>query len=223
WKWAIEGKGLEQSCVDTRVAKGYALAFAVNPRGADHLHTETFAELGLSEEGKELIKKITDSDKFIDFTSNEKRAEIVRWHEDCYAASDALGFCAFTTTALYGLTPKMMAEMWSAAIGEEVSEEELMKAGRRMVTLEKAFNVLCGATRSDDRLPWRIMNEGVKDRVGEDSMVTSQEELDKMLDEYYTLHSWDLKTSWPTRTVLKNLDLDFVIEEFEKRQKLLPI
>ncbi|GAG86265.1 unnamed protein product, partial [marine sediment metagenome] len=34
WKWAVEGKGLEQSGVDTRVAKGYALAFAVNPRGA---------------------------------------------------------------------------------------------------------------------------------------------------------------------------------------------
>jgi aldehyde:ferredoxin oxidoreductase len=219
WKWAIEGKGLEQSCVDTRVAKGYALAFAVNPRGVDHLHTETWAELGLSEEARDLIKKITGCGKFIEYTKIDKRAEIVRWHEDCFAISDALGFCAFTTTALYGLTPKMMAEMWSTAIGEDVSEEELMKAGRRIITLEKAYNVRCGATRSEDKLPWRIMNEGVKDRVGEDSMVTSQKELDIMLNEYYKLHGWDLKTSWPTGEVLEELDLDFVIKEFEKKNK----
>ncbi|HOF02609.1 MAG TPA: aldehyde ferredoxin oxidoreductase family protein [Atribacterota bacterium] len=220
WKWAIEAKGLEQSCVDTRVAKGYALAFAVNPRGADHLHTETFAELGLSEEGRELIKRIMGSDKFIGPTTTVKRAAIVRWHEDCYAASDALGFCVFTNTALYGLTPKMMAEMWSIAIGEDVSEEELMEAGRRIITLEKAYNVRCGATRSEDTLPWRIMNEGVKDREGRDFIVTSQKELDEMLDEYYKLHGWDLKTSWPTRKVLEKLDLGFIVEEFRGKEKL---
>ena len=34
WKWAIQSKGLEQSAVDTRAAKSYALAFAVNPARA---------------------------------------------------------------------------------------------------------------------------------------------------------------------------------------------
>ena len=220
WKWAMEGKGLEHSGVDTRVAKGYALAFAVNPRGVDHLHTETWAELGLSEEARDLIKKITGSGKFIECTKIDKRAEIVRWHEDCFAVSDALGFCAFTTTALYGLTPKMMAEMWSVAIGEEVSEEELMKAGRRIVTLEKSYNVRCGANRSDDKLPWRIMNEGAKDRHTEDFMVTTQKELDKMLDGYYELHGWELNTSWPTRKTLEKLGLNFVAGELEKVRKL---
>lgn len=38
WKWAIEAKGLEQSRVETRNAKGYALSFATNPRGPDHLY-----------------------------------------------------------------------------------------------------------------------------------------------------------------------------------------
>lgn len=218
-KFAIEAKGLEQSNVNTRIAKGYALAFAVNPRGADHLHTETMAEFGLSNEARQLIKKITNSNKFIEHTSTEKRAEIVRWHEDCFAITDALGFCAFITTGQYGLTPKMMAEMWSVAIGEEVSEEELMKAGRRIVTLEKSYNVRCGATRSDDKLPWRIMNEGARDRLGENFMVTTQKELDKMLDEYYELHGWDLKTSWPTKGVLEELDLGFVAAELAEKDK----
>jgi len=217
WKWAVEAKGLEQSRVDTRVAKSYALAFAVNPRGPDHLHTETFAELGLSEEGRQLVKKLTENEEFIEATSTEKRAKIVRWHEDCYAVCDALGFCVFTSTALYGLKPKMIADMWSIATNEEISEEEIMRAGRRMVTLEKAYNVRCGATRSDDRLPWRTMNEDTGDRPSKEFMANTPKVLDEMLDRYYELHGWDLKTSWPTREVLKDLGLEFVIEDLEKK------
>jgi len=220
YKWAIEGKGLEQSGVNTRMAKGYALAFAVNPRGADHLHTETFAELGFSEEGRELIKKITKSETFIDPTTTNKRAEIVRWHEDCFAVTDAMGLCAFTTTALYGITPSMIAELWSLAIGKKVTEEELMEAGRRIINLEKAYNVRCGASRKDDRLPWRLMNEDTDDHTMNRNMTNSKEELDLMLDEYYKLHKWDVKSGRPTKEALEELGLNFVVEELMEKGKL---
>ena len=54
----------------------------------------------------------------------------------------------------------------------------------------------------------------------EDFMANTQEELDKMLDEYYKLHGWDLKTSWPTRKTLEKLGLNFVGEELGKKGKL---
>jgi aldehyde:ferredoxin oxidoreductase len=38
--------------------------------------------------------------------------------------------------------------------------------------------------------------------------VTSKKWLDEMLDRYYTLHGWDLDTSWPTPTTLEKLGLD---------------
>jgi aldehyde:ferredoxin oxidoreductase len=41
------------------------------------------------------------------------------------------------------------------------------------------------------------------------------EELNGMLDEYYGLHGWDKKTSWPTVAVLKELNLDEQIEALE--------
>jgi aldehyde:ferredoxin oxidoreductase len=211
YQWAIEGKGLEQSRVDTRNAKSYALAFAVNPRGADHLHTETFAEFGLSDEARATIARITGDAKYASPYLTEKRAEIVRWHEDVYAVTDALGFCAFTSTALYGVKPDNMAEFLSAALGEPVTEEEIMTLGRRIVTLEKAFNVREGATRADDRLPWRLMHEPAGRAKGEGC--NSQEELDGMLDRYYELHGWDKKTSWPRRTVLADLGLPEVVSE----------
>jgi aldehyde:ferredoxin oxidoreductase len=206
WKWAVQAKGLEQSGVETRSAKGYALAFAVNPRGPDHLMTETFAELAASPEAVNLIKDITGDAKYATPYLTEKRAEIVRWHEDAYAATDALGFCAFSSTAAYAVNPANMTAMFNASTGSDLTTEALMEAGRRIVTLERCFNVREGARRRDDKLPWRLMNEAVKTgpRAG---AINSQAELDGMLDEYYDLHGWDRATSVPTEATLRRLGL----------------
>ncbi|NIM95341.1 MAG: aldehyde ferredoxin oxidoreductase [Anaerolineales bacterium] len=206
YQWAIEAKGLEQSAVDTRMAKGYALAFAVNPRGPDHLMTETFAEFGLSKEARDVIRKITGDKKYADPTLTEKRAEIVRWHEDVYAATEALGFCVFTSTAAFAVNPENMSQLFSMGLGEKFTEAQLMEGGRRIVTVERCFNVREGATRMDDRLPWRMMNEKVPDGPNE-GMITDQAMLDQLLDDYYAMHGWDPNTAVPLETTLKDLEM----------------
>jgi aldehyde:ferredoxin oxidoreductase len=205
--WAIQAKGLEQSAVDTRAAKSYALAFAVNPRGPDHLMTETFAEFGFTEEARNVIRKITGDEKYADPHLTDKRAEIVRWHEDVYAASEALGFCVFTSTAAFAVNPANMAELFGLALGIPFNEDQLMLAGRRTVTIERCFNAREGARREDDRLPWRMMNEKVPsgDNAG---MITDKEMLDQLLDQYYTLHGWDESTGIPRIATLQALELD---------------
>jgi aldehyde:ferredoxin oxidoreductase len=212
WKWAIQAKGLEQSGIDTRTAKGYALAFAVNPRGPDHLMTETIAEAGYSEEARRLIGKITGDERYADATLVEKRAEIVRWHEDCYAATDALGYCAFNSTASYVVNPENMAQLLSLALGTPFSEDQLMLAGRRIVTLERCFNIREGARREDDMLPWRMMNDPVTGGP-HTGRTTNRQELDHMLDEYYQMHGWDVQTGIPTPEVLKELGLVALCED----------
>lgn len=219
-KWAVEAKGLEQSGVDTRMAKAYALAFAVNPRGPDHLHTQPFAEWGFGEESRELIKEITGEEEFIEKTDITKKAEVVRWHEDVYAISDSLGICTFTNTALLGFKPQRMLELWNLVSDEEISLDEFYNIGKRIVTLEKAYNVRCGATREDDTLPQRIMNESAKDNPGEKDIVTSEKQLNEMLDNYYDLHGWDKNTGRPTKQIYNELGLDFVAEELESKNKL---
>jgi aldehyde:ferredoxin oxidoreductase len=206
WKWAVHGKGLEQSRVDTRTSKAYALAFAVNPRGCDHLHTEPAAEYGSTPEAVAVIKKITGDARYATSLITEKRAEIVRWHEDVYTLSDSLGFCAFSTTYAYAVNPENIAELFSYATGRDWSAERLMLIGRRILTLEKCFNVRLGLTRKDDVLPWRVVNDPTPEgKVA--GMRNSQEELEQMKDEYYRLHNWDLRSGSPTQEVLKELDL----------------
>jgi aldehyde:ferredoxin oxidoreductase len=47
-----------------------------------------------------------------------------------------------------------------------------------------------------------------------------EEKYNGMLDEYYDLHGWDRKTSFPTRKTLEDLDLDYVADDLEKIGKL---
>jgi len=235
YKWAIQSRGLEQSAVDTRFAMGYALAFAVNPRGPDHLHTECLAEFGGDSESERIIKHITGSEEFAYAFTTDKRAEIVRWHEDIYAVSDCMGMCAFSTTAQFWMSEEDLAELFSAATGIEISSNGIMEAGRRIITLQRLYNVMLGLTRKDDILPYRFMNEvktvTIKDtspiakhipekkedfpKIYRDkdgtihiTSINSKEVLDKMKDEYYRLHEWDLKTGWPNVKTLRNLGLD---------------
>jgi aldehyde:ferredoxin oxidoreductase len=220
YKWAImNSKGLEQSNVETRSAKAYALAFAVNPRGNDHLMTETFAEFGSSPEAVALIEKVTGDKKWASPHFTEYRAEIVRWHEDCYEITEALGFCVFTSTAAFGVNPDNMARLYEAATGIPMTEKDIMLTGRRVVNLEKAFNITRGATRQHDDLPWRLMNEGAASGPLKGAM-NSRAEMDGMLDRYYTLHEWDLKTSWPYRETFEKLQLKDVADYIGKLGKL---
>jgi aldehyde:ferredoxin oxidoreductase len=185
--WAMQAKGLEQSNVDTRSAYSYALAFMVNPRGPDHLMTETLAEFGLSPEMVAVIKEATGDKKYASPYLTEKRPEIVRWHEDVYAVTDALGLCAFASTAQYYMTPQLMADLFSASVGVPCDREKVMTLGRKIVTMERAYNTREGATRANDLLPKRLMTEqqpGVTGRVA----INSLEVMNPLLDQYYALH-----------------------------------
>ena len=207
YKWAIQANGLEQSRVETRSAFGYALAFAVSSRGPDHLNTECLAEFGGSEEARKLIKRITGSEKYADPHTTDKRADIVRWHEDIYAASDCLGICAFSTTAQYWIDEQDLADLYQVATGIEMDAREIMEAGRRIITMERLFNATLGYTRKEDVLPYRLMNER-QEAAMHDEAINSEELLDRMKDEYYRLHQWDIKTGLPTREVLEQLGLE---------------
>jgi len=211
WKWAIHTRGLEQSRVETRGALSYALAFAMNPRGPDHLHTECLAEFGMTPEARQLIKQITGDEKYAKPDIPDKRAEIVRWHEDIYAVSDSLGLCAFTTTAAYGATPERCARLFSALTGIPMEADQIMQAGRRILTLERLINLKLGWREDPSSYaPWRLMNER-QESLDIDDPILDVEKMRSMVKEYYALHGWDKETGVPGKTIIEELDLsDFV-------------
>jgi aldehyde:ferredoxin oxidoreductase len=212
YQWAVQVKGLEQSRVDTRAAKGYALAFAVNPRGADHLFAQPIAEFAESRQAVELITRITGDARYASPLVVEKRAEIVRWHEDVYAAVDSLGLCLFAVLNTYAISVQEMAELLAHLTGVELSADEMRLAGRRIVTLERCFNAREGTTREDDVLPYRLMNEPIAEGPFA-GQANSRQELEVMKDEYYRLHGWDPVTGNPTPELLREIGLEELLEK----------
>jgi len=204
WKWAVQVHGLEQSRVDTRVAKAYSLAFAVNPRGPDHLHAQPMAEYGRFPEARVLVKKLLGSDKYCDPIITEAKPELLRWHEDAFAITDSLGICSFATTSSYIVSMESLLKMMRAALGVDLSEKELLEIGRRTVVLERCFNLRENPERKDE-LPWRIMNEPISEGPHKGHL-NSDAELKGMLKRYYELQGYD-RAGRPTREGLSALGL----------------
>ncbi len=205
WKWAVQANGLEQSRVDTRVAKAYALAFAVNPRGPDHLHAQPMTEFARFPEAVDLFKQLLGKDDLPPATSTEGKPELVRWHEDVFAVTDSLGICSFATTSSYIISVSSLCRLIKAALGVNFNEEQLLTVGRRTVVLERMFNLRENPNRQDI-LPWRLMNEPISEGPHK-GQINSEAELKGMLDRYYRLQGYDPKTGRPTRELLCSLEL----------------
>lgn len=206
-QFAIQAKGLEQSMVDVRGSMSYALAFALNPRGPDHLTTECLAEIGYTPEVRKLAVEIAGTEKGVDSLAPDGKPEIVAWHEDLYALTDCVGICVFTDTWSYTrINFANMAEMFSAATGIEIAEEEARRVGARVVTLERLFNLREGLSRRElDVLPPRMFTSSPTLAGGEETL--TQEKLDGMLETYYILRGWDAATGVPEQETLDALEL----------------
>ena len=99
-----------------------------------------------------------------------------------------------------------------AATGHPFQAAGLLRAGKRIHTLEKAFNGLyAGWRREADVPPGRFMEE---------SIVVDGKQLDTLPDAYYALHGCHKETSWPIRRTLEAPDLKEVAKKLEDCDRL---
>jgi len=109
----------------------------------------------------------------------------------------------------------LWTDLFTYATGTKISGTELLKAGERAYNVERAFITREGARRKDDYPPWREFEEPYK--VGpHKGAVLDRKKYDTMLDEYYTLHGWDVKTGIPTKKTLKELGLPDIAKNLEE-------
>jgi aldehyde:ferredoxin oxidoreductase len=203
-KLAQHIKGLEVTGYDLRCLKTAALGFAVSFRGADHNRHGAYA---FDVKGK------------VDRLKAEKgRGKMVRDMEDMYAVIDSLIICKFSRGTYYkGLDD--MAKLYSLVTGFEMSGDELKRCGERINTVARLINIREGlGRRKDDTLPWKVMNMPIPDEGPVKGAVVTQEELDLLLDDYYTSRGWTLE-GVPTVAKLKELGMDSLVGIVEGKQE----
>ena len=135
------------------------------------------------------------------------QGEFVAEKENNLTLYDLLMTCKFSGD-LWANIYSDLAHLYTLVTGIPLTSEELRTAGERVWNLEKAYNIREGWTRKDDSLPPRVFNDPVPDGEAKGAHLT-KEELDFMLDDYYTARGWTTD-GMPTKKKLCELGLDDV-------------
>jgi aldehyde:ferredoxin oxidoreductase len=168
-------KGQTMAAYDPRCMKGMAIGYATSNRGACHLraYTPSAEILGLPEA--------------VDPHEYEGKGELCVTFQDLHAISDSFDICKFNAFA-EGIEEYVL--QYNGMTGRDVTEDELIEAGKRIYTLERYYNNLAGFDGDDDDLPGRFVKgheEAVPAQGGSEGQLA---ELDEMKDEYYGVRGW---------------------------------
>ena len=178
---------MEIPAYDPRGVQGMALSYATSNRGGCHMRAYMISP------------EILGHPVFLDRFSTAGKAELVALFQDISALVDSTVLCRFLQIAM-GIST--FTEMLRTVTGLDFSDEELMKIGRRVYTLERVFNNRAGFGRRDDTLPPRFFNEELQTGSSRHRVVR----LEEMLDDYYSVRGWD-KQGVPLPRTLAELGL----------------
>jgi aldehyde:ferredoxin oxidoreductase len=188
-RFAMQVKGLEFPAYDPRGAFGSGLSYAVSPRGACHRRAWPPA--------KEILGN------YPPYTA-EGKAEMVRELYDMNCILHSLLVCDMPGKFI-PLSLEDYGDYLHATTGERFSLADFDLMAGRIETLIRLFNVREGLTRKDDWLPHRTLFEPLPDGPGRGQCV-GEENLTRMLDEYYACRGWDAE-GVPTRETLRKYGL----------------
>jgi aldehyde:ferredoxin oxidoreductase len=216
-KYAMHIKGQDLYEV-LRTSKGWGLGVILSPRGSGHLRGAPTTEVRRisPEEGERFFGVPTAGDR----NAYDGKAKLVIYFENLKAVTDAMNICYILTqwSSSYLINPDDISRLYTAAVGVQITPQELMKIGERIHNVEKAFNAREGITRKDDAPPERFF-EPIKSGGGKGDRL-ERDRLDRALDEYYQMRGWDVKTGLQKRAKLEELELVDIADDLEKRGKL---
>lgn len=180
-----------------RSHRAWALGVMTSSRGGGHLggSPQTENRRISPEIGQRLFRNPAAGDP----GAYHGKGKLVAWTEGLKCAVDSLGLCYFVY-GWYDLSlgnPDELAELLHVATGIKMSGEKLHRWGLCCHTLERYFSCLHGGySRQDDRLPERFFRSQVSAGPYQGACL-DQDEVDKMLDEYYAYLGWDVATGRP--------------------------
>lgn len=204
--FAIHVKGMELPAHDPRCYKGLACGYATSSRGACHLsgysynfeRSATFPELGY----EEVV------DRRADLGKGKLNADM----QNLMGLLDSLKICKFSLANVISLAD--LLEWIRAVTGRKLTQAELMKAGERIFTMKRLFNLAHGFTREDDTLPERILSEPRPDGGAAGELP----QLELQLDEYFRYRRWGDR-GIPSPDRLRELALDELETWFPRRER----
>jgi len=184
---------LEIPMHDPRAFAGMAVTYALSPRGACHMQGDMYSvdtgQVALDELG------IVPGDRF---DSSEGKGRIAARKMVWRSVYNALTLCNFQNPGL-----DLVLDGLNAATGWDVSAEELMEIGRRILTLKRRINAARGVSTDAARLP-----EILSRALDEGGTLGQVPDLGTMLAGAYDELGWDVNSGAPSLATLSALGLE---------------
>lgn len=179
---SMEVKGLEMPAYEPRGNYGMGLAYATSERGACHLRAFTiFSEVPFEIETQ--VQDVIEAQNF----------NAIKW---------SMCYCDFWGS----INTEVTADLLSVGLGEEVTAEELDRAGERIWNLSRLFNLKNGFGAKEDSLPEKVLKNPLK--KGPNAGKTfNPEDFTAALHSYYQQRDWD-QEGRPSANKLAELGLD---------------
>ena len=164
-------------------------------------------------------------DPSIEYDPPEARAIPAIWHTDRGMVVDSLILCDYEHPRVFSMFSEdgsadtaLMAKLFSACTGVDMSEDEMQKAGERIFNLLRAIDIRnYGRCR---RIDERAIDVGFHYPGKDDGVVLDREKFLRLMDKYYELRGWNKENGWPTRRKLEELGLKRIADELEKIGRL---
>lgn len=110
-----------------------------------------------------------------------------------------------------------MTDIVRAVTGWDTSLVELMRMGKRALTMARVYNIKEGFTAEDDWLPPRFFNPTTSGPLSKIPVIPKK--LRNAIQIYYEMMNWNRETGVPTETTLKQLDLSWAIDHLPEPLK----
>ena len=163
-------KGQAMPAYDPRGVKGLGVTYATSPMGADHTA------------GYATATNILKVGGFVDPLKPEGQVELSRNLQVATAAIDSTGMCLFIAFAILDQpeTFQALIDLLNAFYGLSFTANDVVEYGKKVLTMERTFNIHAGFTKEQDRLPEFFKTE----EVAPHNVVfdVSDEELDQVFN-----------------------------------------
>lgn len=164
----VKGQGMP--AYDPRAVQGIGVTYATSPMGADHTA------------GYAVTANILKVGGFVDPLKGEGQIELSRNLQVATAAIDSTGMCLFIAFPILDQpeTFQALLDMLNAFYGAGMTAEDVTALGKRILTMERDFNIRAGFSKEQDRLPMFFKTQPVPPHNV--TFGVSDEELDRVFN-----------------------------------------
>jgi aldehyde:ferredoxin oxidoreductase len=125
------------------------------------------------------------------------------------AIRDSIGACSFAND--WYKEDLAYHHFLKAITGIDRNEADILKAGERIINMERIFNHREGFTRQDDIIPERFYLDAPTHGPA-NGMTVKREEFNEMMNKYYTERGWCQQKAAPLDDKVHELELGFTLK-----------